>query len=576
MGRVVNVLRAHVGRLAVAAGASLAAELSALALMATAAWLIARASEQPPLAALSLAIVGVRGFAVGRGLFRYAERLASHDVALRALATLRVRVYEALVPLAPSGVSAFRSSDLLSRMVADVESIQHLVVRVIVPAITASLVGVAAVLVTAVLLPAAGAVLAFGLLVAGVLVPVFAAVTGRRAARLLAPARAEMAARHVDVLHGSADLAVFGADTEALVAAERAARRLADVERRTAVTTAAAGAAAMLVQGATAAAVTLVAVDAAAAGSLAPVLVPVLALVALISFEPVLPMVPAARHALESRAAAVRIAALLDTPPPVAEPAAPRPAPGPGAVVEVRDLTVRYDADRAPALREVDFRLEPGRRMAVVGSSGSGKSTLIAALMRFVEPDRGQIMIDGHDVRDYAGADVRALITGVTQDSWLFHTTVRENLRLAAPESTEERMRGALRSARLLDWVDSLPRGLDTVVGEAGAQLSGGQRQRLGLARVLLADPGVMVLDEPTEGLEPETADAVIADVLSQTRGRTVLLATHRLAGLQDVDEIIVLDSGRVVQRGRHGELVERPGPYRDLWWAGAPGYGQA
>jgi ABC-type multidrug transport system fused ATPase/permease subunit len=258
----------------------------------------------------------------------------------------------------------------------------------------------------------------------------------------------------------------------------------------------------------------------------------------------------------------------LHTSAPVAEPSSPAPAPARDAVIDVRDLTVRHARDREPALAGVSLRLEPGRRVAVVGASGSGKSTLLAALMRFVEPESGEIVVDGRPIADYAGDDVRALVTGVTQDSHLFHTTIRENLRLAKPSAGDDEIRAALASARLLTWVDTLPDGLDTMVGEAGGHVSGGQRQRLALARALLAGPPVLVLDEPTEGLDPDTADELVADLLASTRGRTTLLITHRLTGLDEVDEIIVLDAGRVAQRGQHADLVAAPGLYSDLWWA--------
>ncbi|MGH8826673.1 MAG: thiol reductant ABC exporter subunit CydC, partial [Jiangellaceae bacterium] len=466
--RVLTLLRPNIGRLIVAVVASVAAELAALALMATAAWLIARAAQQPPLAALSVAIVGVRAFATSRGLFRYVERLASHDAALRALATLRGRVYDALVPLAPSGLPAFRGADLLSRMVADVEAVQDLVVRVLVPVGTAVVVAGLAVGFVAAVLPSAAVILAIGLALAGVAVPMLAAKLARRTATQLAPARADLAAHTIDLVHGSADLAVFGAAEEALDAAHASGARLARIERRSGFASAGAGALAMLVQGMTTVSVMIVALDAGAAGDLSAVMVPVLALVALIAFEPVLPMVLAARHLAESRESARRVLAVLDTAPPVIEPDNPLPAPGRDATVEVRGLRVRHAPDRPPALDGVDLDIAPGRRIAIVGESGSGKSTLLAALMRFVEPEAGSITLNGHDLREYAGADVRGVLTGVTQDSHLFHTSIRENLRLARPDVTDDDLRAALATARLLDWVESLPRGLDTIVGEAG------------------------------------------------------------------------------------------------------------
>lgn len=566
--RVLALLRGHTGRVGVAVAAGVAAELGALALMATAAWLIARAAQQPPLAALSLAIVGVRAFATTRGVFRYAERLAGHDAALRALAALRARVFDALVPLAPSGLPAYRSADLLSRMVSDVEAVQDLVVRVIVPVGTALVVAGVATGFTAAVLPVAGVVLAVGLAVAVAGIPAVTTAAARRNARSLAPARAELAARNADLIEGSADLAVFGATQRALDAADAAADRLAAVERRTAWTGAAGGAATMLVQGATTVGVTAVALDAAESGQLSAVLVPVLALTALVSFEPAMALVGAAQRWLEARAAIRRVLAVFDTEAPVAEPPRPRPAPGRDVEVDIRGLRVRYPGAARPAVDGVDLHLAPGRRVAIVGASGSGKSTVLAAMMRFIEPEAGSIRLDGYDVSEYAGDDVRRAITGLTQDAHLFHTSVRENLRVARPEASDGDLRAALSAARLLDWVDGLPQGMDTLVGASGAQVSGGQRRRLALARALLADPPVLLLDEPTEGLEPQTADELVADLLTATRGRTTVLITHRLAGLDAVDEVIVLRTGQVVQRGRHDELVSVPGPYRDLWWA--------
>lgn len=570
--RLAGLLRAHLGRLLVAVSASVATELAALALMGTAAWLLARAAEQPPLAALSLAIVGVRGFATGRGVFRYAERLASHDAALRALATLRGKVYDALVPLAPSGLPAYRSSDLLSRMVSDVEAVQDLVVRVLVPVSTAIVVAGVAIGFSAVVLPSAAVVLAAGLALAGLIVPLLVVATERRTARRLAPARAELAAHHTDLLQGSADLAVFGATATALADAERASERLARLERRTALTTALAGAAAMLVQGLTTVAVTVLALGARHDGGLAGVMVPVVALVALISFEPVLPLVPAVQRLMEARSALRRVLAVLDTPAPVAEPGASAlPAPSGPVTVALHGVSVRYPGADVDAVDGVDLELTPGRRVAVVGASGSGKSTLLACLMRFIEPSAGTVLLGGRPVQDYDGDDVRAVVTGVTQDAHLFHTSIRENLRLARPDASDDDLLAALGTARLRDWVESLPGGLDTMVGESGGQVSGGQRQRLALARALLFDPPVVLLDEPTEGLDPRTADDLMTDLLASTRGRTTVVVTHRLAGLDAVDEIVVMDAGRVVQRGTHAELVAADGAYQDLWWASRP-----
>jgi ATP-binding cassette subfamily C protein/ATP-binding cassette subfamily C protein CydC len=549
------------GRIALAAAAGVAAELAGLALIGSAAWLITRAAEQPPLAALSVAIVGVRAFATSKGVFRYGERLTGHDVALRAQATTRERLYQALIPAGPPSQ---RGADLLSRMVDDTDAVQDLLVRGLLPAVAALVTGVVAVVLGLFLLPAAALVLTAGLLLAGVVLPAGVAAATRRRAALIAPARAELAARVADLLHGAADLAAYGAGDRALAASAGADARLAALERAQARTGAAATCLGVLAQGLTVAGVVLVA-QGAGAGSVATA---VLALTSLVAFEPVLPMIAAAERMTGVSAALRRLREVRATPPAVAEPARPATVPGGPLTVEVEDLVVRHAADRAPALNRVSLTLTPGKRVAIVGPSGAGKSTLLAALMRLVEPESGAIRLSGSggvaDLRDLPSDEARRIMTGLTQDPYVFQASLRDNLRLAGPEADEEALAEAVRRARLADWAERT--GWDTVLGEDGRTVSGGQLQRLALARALLNDPPVLLLDEPAEALDEETADALMADLLDATRGRTTLLVTHRLRGLEEVDEIVVLENGSVLQRGTHRELVEAPGYYRDLW----------
>ncbi|MEU8892671.1 thiol reductant ABC exporter subunit CydC [Streptomyces sp. NPDC048442] len=560
---VLRQLLPHWRRLLPGAVAAAGSELAGVSLMAVAAWLITRAAEQPPIASVGLAIVAVRALALGRGVLRYGDRLLGHDGVLRAVAGFRTRVYEALVPLAPAGIPAFRSGDLLTRLVDDVDAAQDLLLRVLIPVAAACVVGAAATSTAAVLLPGAGAVLGVVLVVAGVLVPVLVLALSRRAGREEKAVRAELAAYAVDLVQGAADLAAYGAQGRAEERARRASARIGVLERRKALTTSLASAVVLLLQGGAVVGVTLLALRAHAAGELPVVHLTVLAVLALVSFEALAPLPAAARRLAEVQASARRLAGVLDTPPPVAEPAVPvsLPAGGPpggppgdplggppggplgGPLgVEITGLRVRHRPDVPPALDGVNLRLPPGRRVVLLGASGSGKSTLIAALMRFVPYEAGSIRVGGRELRDCAGADVRRAITGMTQDAHVFHTTIRANLVLARPDATEAELREAAGRARLLDWIESLPDRWDTLLGEDGAAMSGGQRQRLLLARALLADPPVLVLDEPTEGLDPDTAAAVLADILDATRGRTTLLVTHEQSGLAAADEIVTLD----------------------------------
>ncbi|MFG3258505.1 thiol reductant ABC exporter subunit CydC [Streptomyces sp. NPDC048172] len=527
--------------------ASVGGEAAAVALMGTAAWLITRAAQQPALPAVAVAIVAVRALALGRGLLRYGDRLLGHDAVLRAVAGVRTRVYEALVPLAPGGAAAFRSGDLLTRLVDDVDAVQDLLLRVLMPATTAFAVAAGTTGAAALLLPEAGLVLGPALAVAGLLVPCAVLVRSGRdggdggAAK---EARAELAAVSVDLTRGAADLAAYGAENRVRARACRAGDHLAALERREALTTGLATAAVLLLQGAATVGVTALGLRAHASGDLPATSLTVLAVLALVAFEPVAALPGAARRLADVRASARRLAAVLDTPAPVTEPRDPAPAPAPSRsalALEVSGLRVRHDPARPPALDGLDLRLPPGRRVALTGPSGAGKSTLLAVLMRFVEYEAGSVRLGGRELREYDGADVRRAVTGLTQDAHVFHADLRANLLLARPDATHEQLREAARQARLLEWIESLPEGWETVPGEDGAALSGGQRRRLLLARALLADPPVLVLDEPTEGLDPDTADAVLADVLDATRGRTTLLATHHPAALSAVDEVVRL-----------------------------------
>ncbi|MBB6474241.1 thiol reductant ABC exporter subunit CydC [Sphaerisporangium rubeum] len=546
-----------VRRAVAAAAAGAAAELAGLGLIAAAAWLITRAAQQPELAALSVAIVAVRAFATSRGLFRYGERLAGHDVALRAQAATREELYEAL---APAGTPRLRGADVLTRMVDDTDAVQDLLVRCLLPAFAAVVTAVAAVGLGAALLPAAALTLLAGLAFAGGLLPALAAAGARRRSAALAPARAELAARVADLVHGAADLAAYGAGDRALAAAAEAGDRLAVLERRQARAGAAVLALGTLAQGLTVAAIVLVAQRA----GLGQVPAAVLALTALVAFEPILPLAAAGERFAGVTAALRRLREVRATPPAVAEPAAPAAVPQGPLTVRAEDLVVRHCPGLPPALDGVSLTLTPGRRVAVVGPSGAGKSTLLAALMRTVEPDSGTITLNGVDVRELAPDGVRERITGLTQDPYVFRATLRDNLLLAGPDATGDELAAAVRRARLADWVERT--GWDATLGEDGRTVSGGQLQRLALARALLRDPEVLLLDEPAESLDPATADALTADLLDATHGRTTLLVTHRLRGLEHVDEIIVLEDGRVTQRGTHETLTTVPGYYRDLW----------
>ncbi|WP_329337174.1 thiol reductant ABC exporter subunit CydD [Streptomyces sp. NBC_00663] len=553
------------GRLALALLLGSLALGSAVGLMATSGWLISRASQQPPVLYLMVAVTATRAFGIGRAVFRYAERLVSHDAVLRMLADTRVAVYRRLERLAPAGLRRTRRGDLLSRLVSDVDALQDYWLRWLLPVGAALTVSAATVGFAAWLLPEAAAVLAVGLLAAGAGVPLVTGAVARRAERRLAPARGVLATRVTDLLTGTAELAVAGALPTRTAEAREADGVLARIASRSATATALGDGLTALFTGLTVAATALVGARAVADGRLSGVAMAVVVLTPLAAFEAVLGLPLAVQYRQRVRKSAERVYEVLDAPEPVREPEQPCEAPVSPFPVVLKGLSARYAGQDRDALAGLDLTVTEGRRIAVVGPSGSGKTTLAQVLLRFLDAGAGSYTLGGVNAYALDGDDVRRLVGLCAQDAHLFDSSLRENLLLARKDATEAELRDALRRARLLDWADGLPDGLDTLVGEHGARLSGGQRQRLALARALLADFPVLVLDEPAEHLDLPTADALTADLLAATEGRTTLLITHRLAGLEAVDEIVVLEEGRVVQRGTYAELAAVEGPLRRM-----------
>jgi thiol reductant ABC exporter CydC subunit len=564
--RTFAIARPAAGRLALATLLGTGAVAAAIGLIATSAWLISRSAQRPQESVLAVAIVGVQFFALARGLCRYGERLVGHDAAFRVLAEVRVKVYERLERLAPLSLPAFRSGDLLARLIHDVDELQDLLLRVLPPFAIALLVGGLTVGLVWWMLPAAGLILLLALLLAGTLVPWLTGKLAARSETRQAAARAELTACVVDLIEGAPELAVNGAGPEHLSrarAADSALTRIASSGARTAgvgqgLTSLCSG---LAMWGGLA-----VGVAAVHAGHLNGVLLAGLALIPLVAFELVTGL-PAATQTLQRvRRSAARVLEVLNEPPPVVDPTHPAALPAPPYALRVRDLCFSYPGASRAALAGVDLDLSPGRRVAVVGPSGAGKSTLAGVLLRFLAYREGSVALDDIELADLAGDECRRVVGLVAQDAHIFDTTLEENLRLAWRDATEEQLKCALAEVRLLDWAEQLPRGMSTELGERGARMSGGQRQRLAIARALLADFPVLILDEPGEHLDIATADAIVADLLALKGPQATLLITHLLAGLDEIDEILVLDRGRVLERGSHAELLALGGRYAALW----------
>lgn len=498
----------------------------------------------------------IRLSAIVRTGGRYGERLVNHEATFRLIAVLRVWFYRHLEPLAPARLQQYHSGDLLSRIRADIDALDNLYVRVFVPVVVAL---ISALLFFVFLMLYSPLLALFGLgflFLAGVVVPAWSQARGQAPGRRLVEDEAALRAAVIDGIQGMAELTVYGAN-------ERQAQRIDALGRRLVADQARLSSD----QGLTQAAVGLSAnlslwillwlgIPMVHQGTLMPPQLAMLALFTLASFEAVAPLPHAFALLGRTLAAARRIFTIVDTLPAVQEPNSASP------VIERFDIRFAgvgftYPDAAKPALVDIHLEVPQGTRAAVVGATGSGKSTLFNLLLRFWQPDAGDILVGGQSISHFHGDDLRRHIAVVSQQTYLFDATIRENLLIAAPQASQAAIRSACEVAQIHDFINSLPEGYDTWVGETGVRLSGGQARRIAVARALLKDAPILLLDEPTEGLDAETERSLMQALDRLMVGRTVLLITHRPAGLDWVDRVLVLDQGREVAQGDVGVIPE-------------------
>ncbi|MGK9231214.1 thiol reductant ABC exporter subunit CydC [Inquilinus limosus] len=542
--------------------------LAGLGLLVLSGWFIAASAVAGAAAATAVAFnfaspsAGIRGLAVLRTGSRYAERLVTHDATFRFLAGLRVWLFRAAIPLAPARLEEQRGGDLLNRMTADVDSLDAVYLRVIVPAVVAV---VAVLLVGGVLLwldPTAAAIVVALALLVGLALPWAMGRIGAPAGRAIALATARLRTRIVEGVQGLAELKVYQADSrhaeavlaenEELMAAQRRMARLSGVS------TALSGLAGQLA----ALAILALGVAGVAAGALPGPAVALMMLGALALFDALVPLPLAFQNLGRTRAAARRLLDFAGLAPLVRDPEAPAPAPA-GNTITLSGVSYRYRAGDRPAVHDIDLELPEGQRLALVGPSGSGKSTLAALILRFRDPDAGTVALGGVELRRLPQAEIWRRIAYLSQRSQIFAGTIRDNLLIGDPEAGDDRLAAAVDAAGLGAWVAALPRGLDTWVGEAGVQVSGGQARRIALARCILKDAPILVLDEPTEGLDADT-EAQIIDALERlTAGRTTLVITHRPALLRLADSAVLMAEGRIAVQGVPADILDAALPGR-------------
>ena len=568
LGRLLRLAAVFWQRILLATLLGVATVASNVGLMSTAAFIIARAALQPSIAELQIAIVGVRFFGIVRGLFRYSERLVSHDVNLRLLARLRVWFYEKLEPLAPARLMHYRSGDLLARIVADVETLEDLFVRVLAPPLVALAVMVGMGLWFGHWSAALALVLVAVMLLSGLVLPVLARWLGKRDGAALVATRAELNVALVDAIQGSGDLLAFGQEETQRRRIGQLGRQLAAIQARMARLAGLQAGLASFVLQLGILGVLVVAIPLVSNSTLDGVVLAVLVLAVIASFEAVLPLPSAFQYLERSLAAGRRLFEIVDAEPAVTDPERPQHPAGADYSLVVRDLTFRYQPGERPALSSVDFELQPGRTLAVVGPSGAGKSTLVNLLLRFWDYREGSIRLGDCELREMAQDEVRQLIAVVSQRTTLFNASIRDNLLLARPGAGDQDLIQAAQQAQVHEFIMSLPQAYDTWVGEQGLRLSGGERQRIAIARAILKDAPIFLLDEAAANLDAVTEQAVGEALRALAGRRTTLVVTHRLPGLEAADEILVLNQGRVAERGRHDDLLAQKGLYWQMWQA--------
>jgi thiol reductant ABC exporter CydC subunit len=522
--------------------------MSSIALMATSGWLISQASQMPPVLTLSVAVVGVRTFALSRGVARYAERLVSHNATFKSLTGIHRAIFDRLELLAPAGLPAFRSGDLLARLVADVDSVQDLPLRVLMPIFSGALAASFAIGLTAWILPAAGLILFLTLMFAAIVIPAITIKSAAKSEQATAQTRGELVNELIEFYAGNADIIALGQHEVALTRISQIDSSLTKAASKQAYTIGLASGLLILAQGVAIITSTWAGIVAFESGQLDGVLLAVLAMIPMAAFESVSNFPAAALALSRVRGSSERIIEIIEKPLPVIEPA--KSAGFSGYLIDLESISASWfadtqnSADKAihdKAIHDVTFKLPENTSIGLVGPSGSGKSTIISVLLKFLTPSTGSYQLGGVNSTELTGTEIRKKLILNSPEQHVFATSIAENLKLAsaAPETlTDAQIWQVLEKVDLAQWVKSLPNQLETLIGERGSTMSGGQKQRLTLARLFIANPQVWILDEPTEHLDSKLADRIMAALVADTVNSSLIVASHRPADTANLDQI--------------------------------------
>lgn len=563
--RLLGFMKPLRGWILISTMTGLATVAAGVGLLGTSAYLIASAAFHPSIAELSVAVVGVRFFGISRGVFRYLDRLVSHHVNFKLLSILRIWFYDCLKLLAPARLIHYQRGDLLSRAIGDIDTLDQFYVRAVSPVISAIFATVGFSLLVGSWNVRLGWILAAGLSVTSFVLPALVYIFSRGPAKQLVDQRAILSQTMLDTLRGAAEIIVFQQQEEELTQINRVSLQTNRAQVGLAHSQGLSnGMNAVLTQG-TVAIMLLVGIPLVRTGELDGIMLAVIVLITMASFEISIPIAQAAQFWESSLQAARRLFEMADQQPAIIEPVIPVSVPEKPNIL-IRNLSFQYHGNLPLAADHLNIDLPYGRKIALVGENGSGKTTILNLLMRFWDCQPGEILIDGIPVQEFSPKELRQRIGYVSPGGAIFQTTLRQNLLLANPGALDADLLRVLDSVQLGEWVQTLPDGLDTWLGASGLTISGGQLQRIQLARGLLMDAPIYLLDEPTTHLDVETETRLISLFRSIFQNRSLVWVTHRLVGLDWLDEILLLDNGRVVERGNQHTLLESRGRFYQLW----------
>ena len=572
--RLMGLLESYRGLVFVSLILGCATVLSGVGLMSTSVYLLSAAALHPSIAELQVAIVGVRFFGIARGVFRYLERYYSHQVTFKLIARLRVLFYSALEPLAPARLMQYRSSDLMARIIADIQDLESFYVRSLFPLIVAVVVSSSVFVMLYLFSPELGWIWLPFVVVAGIFLPLGVRKANQHLNQRVVSERSDLYRVILDGIQGLPDLLAFNMGKIQITNLKNLSNKQAETQKSLAAIQGGTIAMGYLVANLAMWAVVWIAIDLVSDGVLPGVYLATVGMIALTGFEAITPLAQAAQSTERNLISAERLSEIVNTSPEVVDHEHVSNLPE-GFHLQIKNLCFRYpepalehkspnktEVERKWTLDHICIDLKPGMKIAILGPSGSGKSTILAILLRFWEYQEGEILLEGQDIRGFKAADIRNMMGVVPQRTYIFSASLRDNLRISLPHADEFDLLRALRTAQLERLIKTLPDGFNTWVGEQGLRLSGGERQRLMIARALLKNAPVLLLDEPTSNLDNINASIILSAIIGSNSGNSVIVVTHRAIALEMVDEILVLDQGRIIERGTHQELLAACGTY--------------